>query len=474
LKRFLYILLVALLGALIGVFVFTRFLSPHQQVVQVYQKPVDLVKLPIESQGNIVNFVDAAAMTVHAVVHVKTESVKETYYRNPIYEFFYGERYKESQPVIGFGSGVIVSGKGHIVTNNHVITNSEKVFVTLNDKREFEAKVLGTDPTTDLAVIKIDLENTPFIPYGSSDDLKVGEWVLAVGNPFNLTSTVTAGIVSAKGRSLGIIAEDYRLESFIQTDAAVNRGNSGGALVNIKGELIGINTAIISPSGGSVGNSFAVPVSIVEKVVADIIEFGTVQRALLGVTIDDVTPALAEKSGLKIIKGVYIRSLSENSAAKDAGIKEGDIIISVNEVEVNSTSELQEQIGRYRPGQKIDVLVWRDNKRKLFKVTLRNMQGKAQLIEPYNHNWIYGAVFKPISVEERQELNIESGLKIVEIKSGKLMQEGVREGFILMQVNQKTVYSVEELSKALTQSSDGVYIKGVYPDGAIAYYAFEK
>ncbi len=474
-KRILGILLIAILGAFVGLFAFTRFIQQKPETIYVQQQPVDLIKLPIDSSNGVSDFVIAAELTVHAVVHVKTESVRETYYRNPLYEFFYGERYKESTPIVGFGSGVIISPKGYIVTNNHVISKSQNIYVTLNDKREFEAKLIGSDPGSDLAVLKIDQDDLPYIPYGNSDNLKVGEWVLAVGNPFNLTSTVTAGIVSAKGRSLDIIKEQYKLESFIQTDAAVNRGNSGGALVNTKGELVGINTAIISPSGGSVGNSFAVPVSIVEKVVADIIEFGTVQRAILGVRIDEVNAELAKKEGLESIVGVYIIETTIDGAAREAGIKGGDVIIALNDVTIKSISELHEQIGRYRPGDKVKVTILRDNKKKHFDVVLRNMQGEAQLIEPINEkDFLYGAILKPVSPDEKNKLKISNGVKVTELKEGKLLKEGVKQGFIITEINQQSISNLSDIMTVIKKVKDGIYIKGIYPNGMTAYYAFEK
>ena len=264
--------------------------------------------------------------------------------------------------VSGYGSGVIISADGYIITNNHVIEDAESVDVTLNDKRTFTAQVIGRDPSTDIALLKIKADNLPFIKYGDSDQLKLGEWVLAVGNPFNLTSTVTAGIVSAKGRNLGLIEGDYRIESFIQTDAALNMGNSGGALVNTKGLLVGITSAIFSPSGAYAGNSFAIPVSIVKKVVDDLKEFGEVQRAIIGVNIRDVNSDDAEKQNLGAVKGVLITGIVPDGSAEEAGLKENDVIVKFDGVDVNSTSELQEQVGKHRPGDKATVTYLRKGK----------------------------------------------------------------------------------------------------------------
>ena len=404
-------------------------------------------------------------------MHVKTEISGETY-RNPIYEFFYGDRYREPEPVLGFGSGVIISPEGYIVTNNHVVENSQKLYIALNDKREFEAEVVGTDKSTDLAVIKVKADNLHHIPFGNSDQLKVGEWVLAVGNPFNITSTVTAGIVSAKGRSMQIIQDDYRIESFIQTDAAVNRGNSGGALVNLKGELVGINTAIVSPSGGYVGISFAIPVSIVQKVVKDLIEYGVVQRAIIGVSIGDITAELAKEKKLDQLEGVYVTQVHDNSAAREAGIETGDVILKVNDIEVNSPAELQEQVGRYSPGDRIDVLVKRKDKMKQFEVTLRNLQGDTKVVKTGTYDTILGAKIVELDGDEKARLGLKYGVKVDELQTGKLKAEGVKEGFIITQVNNKPVYSVAELNKIIKSVKGGVYIEGIYPNGVVAYYAF--
>jgi Do/DeqQ family serine protease len=387
-------------------------------------------------------------------------------------EFFYGDRYQESQPVVGFGSGVIISKDGYIVTNNHVVAQSEQIFVTLNDKREFEAKMIGTDPSTDIALLKIEGDDFKFIPWGNSDNLQVGEWVLAVGNPFNVTSTVTAGIVSAKGKNIGIIQDQYRIESFIQTDAAVNRGNSGGALVNTNGELIGINTAIISPTGGYAGISFAVPVSIVRKVVLDLIEYGAVQRAILGVSIQEVTADLKKQKGLDKIEGVYVSDVRDNGAAKQAGIEAGDLILEINNVKVNSPGELQEQISRYRPNDKITVLVKRKGKTKQFEATLRNLQGRAEIVSADIFEPVLGARFEELTKKEKEDLGVKNGVRVAELKTGKLRSEGVKEGFVITQINNKTVYTVNELKSILQSINGGVYIEGVYPNGVVAYYAF--
>ncbi len=468
-KKLLGTLVVAIVGGLIAVYLYSKLVPREEKVIATVQQPLSYTKLSGDYNGAPFDFVEAAKLSVEAVVHVKTQSTRQTY--NPILEFFYGDSYRDTQPVLGFGSGVIVSDDGYIVTNNHVVENSDKVYVTLNDKREFEAKVLGTDPSTDLALLKIKGEGFHYIPWGNSDSVQVGEWVLAVGNPFNLTSTVTAGIVSAKAKNIGIIQDQYRMESFIQTDAAVNRGNSGGALVDIHGNLIGINTAIISPSGGSAGISFAVPVTIVKKVVMDIIEFGVVQRAILGVSIQDITADLAKEKGLDKIEGVYISDVRSDGAAKAAGIEPGDIIISVNGVKVNSSGELQEQISRYRPNDKVTVVAKRNGKTKQFEVTLRNLQGQTSYVSGSSSDDILGAKFENINQQEKTRLGIKYGVKVAELHPGKLRSEGVKEGFIITQVNNKPVYSIVELEKIIKGTRGGVFIEGIYPNGVVQYYA---
>ncbi len=469
-KKLLGTLLVAIVGGLIAVFLYSRLVPREKKIVTTVQQPYSYAKLSGNIDPAVFNFVEASKRSVEAVVHVKTQSTRQSY--NPILEFFYGDSYRDSQPVLGFGSGVIISGDGYIVTNNHVVENSDKLSVTLNDKREFDAKVIGTDPSTDLALLKIEGEGFQYIPWGNSDSLQVGEWVLAVGNPFNLTSTVTAGIVSAKAKNIGIIQDQYRMESFIQTDAAVNRGNSGGALVDIHGNLVGITTAIMSPSGGYAGISFAVPVSIVQKVVRDLIEFGVVQRAILGVSIQDITADLAKEHNLDKIEGVYISEVRSDGAAKAAGIETGDIIISVNGVDVNSSGELQEQVSRYRPNDKVTVTVKRNGKTKQFEVILRNLQGKTTYVSSSSSNDVLGAKFEDLDQQEKSRLGIKYGVKVAELGPGKLRSEGVKVGFIITQINNKPVYSVDDVAKIIKGTSGGVFIEGIYPNGVIQYYAF--
>jgi Do/DeqQ family serine protease len=470
-KQMLLTAVAAVVGGLVAVFAYSALIdNKTRDTVMLTSQPASMVNLKAGLDSST-DFTYAAEKTVNAVVNVKTESTIE--YRNPIYDFFYGDRYHgDIEPQVGIGSGVIITADGYIVTNNHVIENSDKVSVTLNDKREFPAKVVGTDHSTDLALLKIEAENLPFIAFGNSDNLKIGEWVLAVGNPYNISSTVTAGIVSAKGRSMAIIEDNYRIESFIQTDAAVNKGNSGGALVNLKGEMVGINTAIVSPTGGYVGISFAIPSSIVQKVVQDLIEFGTVQRAIMGVQISEITSELAKDKGLDQLKGVYVQEVNDNSAAKEAGIEVGDIIIQINGVAVNSPSELQELVGRSRPGDKISVLVKRKDKSKQFEVTLRNLQGDTGIVKEGTFESVLGAKVVNLEEQEKKKLGIRYGVKVTEVQDGKLKAEGVKPGFVIMQVNNQPVNTVADLEKIFKSVKGGVYIEGIYPNGTIAYYAF--
>ena len=376
---------------------------------------------PASSQAIETDFTKAAEEVVHAVVHIKSTKMPDqqtrNFYGNPFFDQFFGGQGYSQQPRIGMGSGVIITKDGYIVTNNHVIKESDELEVTLNDNRTFNAKVIGTDEATDLALLKIEAEDLPIVKMGDSDKLKVGEWVLAVGNPFQLNSTVTAGIVSAKARNVGM-SGNMGIESYIQTDAAVNPGNSGGALVNTKGELVGINTALISETGNYAGCSFAVPSSIVAKVVSDIKQYGNVQRAILGVRISDINEALAKEKNLTTKEGVYIGVVEERGAAMDAGLEEGDVIVGINGVKIKNTGVLQEQISRYRPGDKITVEYIRDGKSNKKEITLRNYKGNTEIIKGTGIE-ILGAAFKELSDSERREYGLRSGVQVDGIKDGK-------------------------------------------------------
>jgi len=475
-RRFLGMLAVAVLGALLAVIVYASFFKPETAVVEVpVESKIQYVNMPYSAAGEALDFTQAVEQSIDAVVHVKTREYRE-YAVNPLYEFFFGEQPSvEARPILGFGSGVIISAKGYIVTNNHVIEDSDEVVVVLNDKREYVAEVVGVDPTTDIALLKVDPSgDLTLLKFGSSEELRLGEWVLAIGNPYNLTSTVTAGIVSAKARGeMGILGrQEFGIESFIQTDAAVNPGNSGGALINTRGELVGINTAIASRTGAFSGYSFAIPVSIVEKVVTDLIEYGEVQRAILGVSIATVTAELAKEMKLDDIEGVYILNVRSEGAAREAGIREGDVVISIDNKRVNSSAELQETVSRYRPGQEVKVVIKRNGELKQFDVVLRNLEGSTEIVRKSDVIEVLGASFEPVSNREKQALGISSGVKVKTLKPGKLMKVGIKEGFILTSVNKKPVRSVKDITDILDNTEGGIIIEGVDQEGSRSYYAF--
>ncbi|AWL08738.1 Peptidase Do [Aquirufa nivalisilvae] len=435
--------------------------------------------------GNPGEFTFAAEKTTPAVVHIKTKMTarQSRQSSSPFDDFFGfgdpfgGRRQQAPQTQEASGSGVIISSDGYIVTNNHVVQEAEEVSVILNDKREFKAKVISTDPSSDLAVIQIKAENLPFLTFGDSDALRVGEWVLAVGNPFNLESTVTAGIVSAKGRQ-NIIDRDgdtNPLESFIQTDAAVNPGNSGGALVNLKGELIGINTAIYSRTGQFAGYSFAVPVSIVKKVSSDLIKYGNVQRGFLGVSISEVNAKLAEEKDLKSKDGVYVGGFSENSAAKDAGIKINDVITKIDGTDTKSSSKLMEIVGRKRPGESILVTVNRDGQTKEFKVTLKNKDGNTSIVKgdvgESTKSDFLGAKFGTISSADKEKFKVSNGVKVIEVLAdGRLEMYGLSKGSIITKINDKAVSDPKEAVQLLEARKGRIKLEGVDVDGSRFIY----
>ena len=425
------------------------------------------------------DFTTAAEKTVHGVVHIMSEFTrKSTYYDDffgPFRDFF-GYPYEgQGQTYTGFGSGVIISADGYIVTNNHVVEDASHIEVTLNDKQEFEATLIGTDPSTDLALIKIDGKDLPFITFGNSDIVKIGEWVLAVGNPFNLTSTVTAGIVSAKARNINILGTEGAIESFIQTDAAVNRGNSGGALVNMNGELIGINAAIASNTGSYTGYSFAIPSNIVQKVVDDLLNFGTVQRAYIGVTIREVDSKFAKEKDLEVINGVYVESVSETGGAKSAGIEEGDVIVSVDNLPVKTNAELLEIIGQHNPGDLVNIMIDRNGKRQEYNVELRNQEGTTAIAKQSDDFYLadLGATFERIPEKDAKNLGLTHGLKVIGLTDGMLKRGGVQEGFIILKINGINIESKSDVDQALANTRSGVIrIEGIYPNGMRMNYGF--
>ncbi|MFC2151899.1 Do family serine endopeptidase [Bacteroidota bacterium] len=465
---------IAILSALVAVIVYSNYFKEEilnksdtavqkQNTLDLFQdsNQVNYSQVPISTNGQTLDFTEAAERSIHAVVHVtsKYNLENDDYYQNPIYEFLFGEI--QRQPTVSFGSGVIISEDGYIVTNYHVVEKSDEIQVVLNDKRTYKAELIGTDPGTDLALLKVAATELPYIIIGNSDILKVGEWVLAVGNPFNLTSTVTAGIVSAKARNINVLRNqsNYPIESYIQTDAAVNRGNSGGALVNLNGELVGINSAIVSPSGAYSGYSFAIPINLVKKVVADLIKYGEVQRAVLGVTIREVSSEDAEKYNLDKIEGIRIDNLSEDGAAKAAGLKIGDIIIEINNVVVNSNAELTEQIGKYRPGETIYITVKRDNKRKQFEVLLRNMLGNTKIVKAEEYLSILGASFRKLDSRDKRLFGTEYGVKVIDLNEGALKRAGIKEGYVITHIENEKVIQVEDIKRVLSEKGKGALVE---------------
>jgi Do/DeqQ family serine protease len=417
---------------------------------------------------------------------VKTVSQVKQYGYDNIQDYFFGNPRQMNHEMTGFGSGVIIDAEGHIVTNNHVIEGSNSIEVTLNDGRVLKASIVGRDPQTEVAVIKIKADNLQFLTFGNSNELEVGDWVLAVGNPFNLTSTVTAGIVSAKGRGdMNIIGNRSRnpydrqssnqtrtgIESFIQTDAAVNPGNSGGALVNLQGELVGINTAIASETGSYIGYSFAIPATIVRKAVSDIIEFGEVQRVGIGIQGRTVTPEDVDKENLKVNQGVFILDITQDGGAIKAGLKAGDVITALDGQKINSMGDLQEQIISRHPGDKVMVTVNRKGDEKEFPVTLKTLTGEAKTIGSTEF-WAYlGADLEKVSDKELEKLNIESGVRVIKIHDGKFKDAGIPEGFVITNINRAPVQDVQDVRSYIERiEKGGVFIEGIGPDGKNDYY----
>ena len=423
------------------------------------------------------DFTSAAEKTVNAVVHISSE-YQQTYQSDPMFEFFWGPHSPNgSIPQVATGSGVIISEDGYIITNNHVIDDAEKIMITFNEGRELEASLIGADPNTDLALLKVDETNLPFTSFGNSDEVKLGDWVLAVGNPFNLTSTVTAGIVSAKARNINILRRNenvFPLESFIQTDAAVNPGNSGGALVNPQGLLVGINTAIASKTGSYSGYSFAIPSNIALKVVNDLKKYGMVQRAFIGVIIQDVSQEIMNDFKLPDTKGVMVKDLTDGGAAIDAGIKVKDVILKVENIEVNDVPELQEQIGKFKPGDEVSLIVRRNNDTKLIRVILRNENGNTTLTdrkEIENKTVIFGASFRDIS-DEYNSININHGVIVEDLKEGRLKDAGLKKGFIITHIDKYPIKSKKQLLNLLKTKKGGILIEGKFENGVKGYFGF--
>lgn len=462
-KRILFILIVVVAAALGGVIgsIFTfRYIGDssasyssideRQQSMLTNYSPDTSYRVP---KG--LDFLAAARQVTASVVHIRTAYGSGSFSANPL-QFYL------DTPTRSSGSGVIVTDDGYIVTNNHVIEDATNIEVVLNDNRRYYAKIVGTDPSTDLALLKVHGQELPFVKYGNSDSLMPGEWVLAIGNPFDLNSTVTAGIVSAKARNIGILRDrnNLQIESFIQTDAAVNPGNSGGALINLRGELIGINTAIATSTGSYQGYSFAIPVSLVKKVIDDLLEFGSTQRGLLGIQIQDVSAHIAEQLKLNTTQGVLVTDLANGSAAQDAGIVSGDVIIGIEDHRITSVSELQEWVARHRPGHEIKVTYLRDGEIHETKARLKSYQGTEEMVrKPVNYE-IEGATFEDVPYKELNSLQLEGGARIRHLDAGKWEHAGVQEGFIVAYVDKIPVENVEDLNRILAFKSGGILVEG--------------
>lgn len=467
-------------GALMAlgiVYTVLRVNGGNKNQLPVYNERIPVHQTSLSSVPT--DFTTAAEVAVPAVVHIRTTfTSKNAYYDDffsPFRDFFNMQSpFGGAQPIVGAGSGVILTNDGYIVTNNHVVADAEEILVTLNDKREYKAEVVGLDPATDLALIKIDEKSLPYLVFGNSDEVRVGEWVLAVGNPFNLTSTVTAGIISAKARNINILGGGSSVESFLQTDAAVNPGNSGGALVNTRGELVGINAAIASNTGSYSGYSFAIPANLARKVVSDLMEYGMVQRAYLGADVVEVNADAARKYGLTELKGVYVSGVNAGGAAESAGIEAGDVIVSVDDVDVNSSSRLLEIIAEKHPGDVIELGLIRNGKSVLKKVTLQNRRGETDLLKKDDRQVLslLGATFAEPTESDVSRLRLKNGLQVSELEDGVLRRAGIQKGFIITRIDGKDIYSLQDIENALNGKSGGVLIEGIYPNGMKAYYGF--
>lgn len=476
-KRSIFVLLVlvivACLGGVLGSLFTIRYLdvenSPYNSIDD-RQRLVLASNNTIDTSYNVpqgLDFLAAAKKVTAAVVHIRTGYGPGNFSLNPLMEY--------DRPVHSSGSGVILSDDGYIVTNNHVIEDATNIEVVMNNNQRYYAKLIGTDLSTDLALLKIKAKNLPFVKYGDSDNVRPGEWVLAIGNPFDLNSTVTAGIVSAKARNIGILRErnNFQVEAFIQTDAAVNPGNSGGALVNLNGELVGVNTAIATSSGSYQGYSFAIPVSLVRKVMDDLLEFGEVKRGLLGIEIGDVDARIAETLKLSVNQGVLVNGVRPGSAAEQAGITAGDVIVGIDEHPVNSVSELQEWVARNRPGAEIKVGFVRGNEQRNVTARLKNSEGNELMQKRDVRYSIDGAEFEDVPYQELAKLLLEGGVKVKRVDEGKWQQAGLKKGFIIGFIDKIPVDNVEDLNRILDHKKGGILIEGYYNDGKKATFGVE-
>ena len=428
------------------------------------------------SEDNWPDFTYAAESAVDAVVYVKVKATQAApEMPGSIFDFFFGmpqQGTPRQREKVGSGSGVIIREDGYIVTNNHVIEGATEIEVTLNNNEKYSAVLVGTDPATDVALLKVEAKGLPFIPFADSDKLRLGEWVIAIGSPYDLRSTITAGIVSAKGRSMPNYTGEFKIESFIQTDAAVNPGNSGGALVDKAGRLVGINTAIISQTGSYTGYSFAVPSNIVKKIVYDLIDFGSVKRAMLGITMQPIDDKIAEELKLSSRNGVYIVEVLKNSAADKAGLKKGDVLVAVDSVKITTPSSVQEIVSRFSPGDKAELTVLRDGKEKTFEVVFKGTAQENGTVADDGSVAFYGSALKAADKETLEKFGLKNGVQIVELGAGKLKDAGAVEGFIILYVNDQPVKTPQEVVEIVKKSKRSVFVEGITPSGRTGYFGF--
>lgn len=468
-KKNLLVIVLSLFSGLLGAFIFNAF-YPRQELFINNSYPSSAYSISNKSVRNqeAADFVLASATATPCVVYITTTSANRYDQRN-WFDWYFNGRGGQS---ISSGSGVIYSPDGYIITNNHVINDAENIEV-VHEKKTYSAKLVGKDPSTDLALLKIDAENLPAIKLGSSQSLKVGEWVLAVGNPFNLTSTVTAGIVSAKARNIHVVNSQFPIESFIQTDAAINPGNSGGALVNIKGELVGINTAILSQTGSYSGYGFAVPVDIVSKAVKDLIKYGEVQKAFFGAEVSEINKTIAKELNLKDFSGVAITYLQNEGAADKIGLKKGDVIIKLNEIEINSRSAFDEYLSYFSPGDKIKVVFKRGGKLEEGTVVLTNREGTTETLKRETFtSEVLGADLEVISKVEKDKLGVSSGVRISNVKNGFIRRLGMSDGFIITSINNQPTETAEEVVQLLEKTRGKIIIEGITANGVKGYYSY--
>ena len=472
-------ILVALLSAMVAgltAFAVVKYAVFNQEPIVVQVDEGARFRTVNLSEDNWPDFTYAAESAVDAVVYVKVKATQAApEMPGSIFDFFFGmpqQGAPRQREKVGSGSGVIIREEGYIVTNNHVIEGATEIEVTLNNNEKYSAVLVGTDPATDVALLKVEAKGLPFIPFADSDKLRLGEWVIAIGSPYDLRSTITAGIVSAKGRSMPNYTGEFKIESFIQTDAAVNPGNSGGALVDKAGRLVGINTAIISQTGSYTGYSFAVPSNIVKKIVYDLIDFGSVKRAMLGITMQPIDDKIAEELKLSSRNGVYIVEVLKNSAADKAGLKKGDVLVAVDSVKITTPSSVQEVVSRFSPGDKAELTVIRDGKEKTFEVVFKGTAQENGTVADDGSVAFYGSALKAADKETLEKFGLKNGVQIVDLGAGKLKDAGAVEGFIILYVNDQPVKTPQEVVEIVKKSKRSVFVEGITPSGRTGYFGF--